>query len=118
MLDNTISITHNAVSVTLTRVNQDNYSSKYFGELANGDKVTLSVAHTIPSRGAAGESHLVRLDIEHYDAEGVYQRTSSAWTVVKTFDGIQDSVECGYAADALVGLTTSAFLAKVLGRES
>lgn len=117
MLDNTITVTIGASSVDLTRVNQDNFSSTYFGTDGD-DKVSMTVKHTIPSRGASGESHLVRMDIEHYDTEGVYLRTSSAWTVIKTFDGPQDSSDSSDVSLALVGFLTSANVAKVVARES
>lgn len=118
MLDNTLTITYNATDVTMTRVAEQNFSSQYYGE--NGDdKLTMSINHTIPARGAAGESHLVRLDVEHYDSEGVYLRTSSAWTVIKTFDGIQSSTACEYTVAALQDFTADAAkIAKVIARES
>jgi len=119
MLDNTLSIDYGAtVGITLTRVNQDNFSSKYYGEDGN-QKFNLSVKHQIPERGLAGESHLVRLDVEHYDAEGVYIRTSSAWTVIKTFDGTQDSTASVNTVLALQDFTgVQANIEKVAARES
>lgn len=117
MLDNTISITYNAVSKTLSRIKDDGYSSDYY--LDDGtEKYSLSVKHTIPSRGEPGESHLVRLDVEHYDGTGEFLRTSSAWTVVKTFDGVQDTVAGNRTANALIGLLDTTFVAKILNRES
>lgn len=119
MLDNTLSIDYAATTgITLTRVNQDNYSSEYYGE--TGDmKFKLNVKHTIPARGLAGESHLVRLDVEHYDAEGTYMRTSSAWIVVKTFDSTQDTTAVSATALALQGVTDDAtFIGKIAARES
>jgi hypothetical protein len=118
MLDNTLTITYDASSITMTRVNQDNYSSEYFGEDTQM-KLTLTFKHTIPARGTPGESHLVRLDIEHYDADGVYESTSSAWTVLKTFDGIQDSTALLHTVAALQDFTAvPASIAKVIARES
>lgn len=119
MLDNTISIDLGAdLGIVLTRVNQDNFSSQYFGEGSASEKITLNVKHDIPSRGVAGESHLVRLDVEHYDGSGVYIRTSSAWTVIKTFDGIQSSSGSLNTAMALGGVLDSAFATKIIARES
>lgn len=118
MLDNTLTLDFGTGTVILTRVNQDDFASTYFGE-SGSDKLSLSVKHTIPGRGQPGESHLVRLDVEHYDATGAYQRTSSAWLVVKTFDGTQDSavsLKVGLSLQSFVGV--SANLQKVLARES
>lgn len=118
MLDNTLTITYDAASVVMTRVAEQNFSSKYYGENGN-DKLNLTVKHDIPARGNAGESHLVRLDVEHYDAEGVYLRTSSAWTVIKTFDGTQNSASCGFTVGALQDVTANAtIITKIIARES
>lgn len=118
MLDNTLTINYDATPVTMTRIAEQNYSSQYFGE-SGTKKLTMSVNHTIPARGAAGESHLVRLDIEHYDLEGLYLRTSSAWTVIKTFDGTQDSAASAHTVAALQDFSADAAkIAKVIARES
>lgn len=119
MLDNTLTIDYGSdTGITLTRVSQQNFESTYFGE--SGDqKFNLSVKHTIPARGLPGESHLVRLDVEHYDSEGVYIRTSSAWTVIKTFDSTQDSTASEDTLAALQMFTgVTANIEKIVGRES
>lgn len=118
MLDNTLTINYDVTPVTLTRVSQQNFASEYFGE-SGQMKFTMKVNHTIPARGVAGESHLVRLDIEHYDVDGLYLRTSSAWTVIKTFDGIQDSAASELTVAALQDFTAVAGnVTKVVARES
>lgn len=118
MLDNTLTINWDATPVTMTKVSEQNFASKYFGE--NGSrKFTLSVNHTIPARGESGESHLVRLDVEKMDTEGVYQKTTSPWLVIKTFDGVQDSAECQFALAALLDFAgVPANTDKVIARES
>lgn len=117
MLADSLTITYNAVSVTLKKVTEANYSSSYFGENA-GIRFTLDVKHTIPATGKGGEQHLLKLSTEHYDANGVYVRTVSPWLVIKTFDGVQDSTLALRAAKALVTLASDAFLTQVIGRES
>lgn len=117
MLADTLSITYNAVAVTLNKISEQNYTSTYFAE-NGGNKFTLNVKHTIPQKGGEGESHLVKLDVEYFDAQGVYLRTISVWTVIKTFDGVQNSVDALRAVNALVALTTSAFNDKIIGRMS
>jgi hypothetical protein len=61
---------------------------------------------------------MVRLDVEHYDTAGVYLRTSSAWMVIKTFDGIQNSVASKDAADTLSALCDATLVASLVARES
>lgn len=118
MLDNTLSITWNATPVTLTKIAEQNFSSEYYGEDSNL-KFTLKVNHTIPVRGAYGESHLVRLDVEQYDTEGAYLGTSTAWTVIKTFDAVQSSASSDFALAALQDVTAdAAIISKIIRRES
>lgn len=115
-LSDPISLAYDAGVVTMNRINQDNYGAIYYGE-ATDKKLTLTVKHTIPARGEAGESHLVRLDVEHY-ASSEYVRTSSAWLVVRTDDGIQDQESSEDAAEAIVDLCSDANLTKIIGRQS
>jgi len=117
MLADQLTITYNAVAVTLNRATESNYSSSYFGE-STGLKFTLDIKHTIPARGQAGESHLVKLTVEHFDGNGVYVRSVSPWMVIKTFDAVQDSTAATRAANALVGLMTSTFVSSIVGRQS
>jgi hypothetical protein len=116
-LGDTISITYNAVSKTLARINQDNFGANYY--LEDGlVRYNLSIKHTIPARGKFGESHLARLDVEHYDAEGVLTRTASSWSVIRTDGGIQDSTSSTRAVTALQSFLTAPNIAKIVGRES
>lgn len=117
MFSDPLAITYNGASKSLVRVNQDSYGSDY--SLDDGQqKFKLTIRHTIPPRGKAGESHMMRLDVEQYDTDGAYVRTDSSWTVVKTFDKPQVSADALLAGNALVGLATSANIAKILSRES
>lgn len=122
MLGDSHSLTIGAESVTVNKVNQDNFSSVYYGRMASGDTVNLTVSHTLPKKGSGGESHLVKLAIEHF-TEGVYARTSTAWTVIKTFDGTQDDGDALDAVKALQSFLESGAEAfdtatAVLGRQS
>lgn len=118
MLDQSMTFNYDGAPLEVRRINQDNFSSIYFGETAD-EKVTLTISHTIPARGSAGESHLVRFDVEHYDATGVFVRQSSAWSVIKTFDGTQDTPSSKAAMEGLTAfLAVSGTLDKVLARES
>jgi hypothetical protein len=115
-LGDPISLTYDGAAQAVNRINQDNYGAVYYGE-GTDKKFTLSVKHTIPSRGESGESHLVRLDVEHY-AAGVYIRTASAWMVIRTDDGVQDQEMSEDAAECVVALCSAANLTKIIGRQS
>jgi subtilisin-like proprotein convertase family protein len=117
MLADTLSITYNAVAVTLNKIREQNFTSTYFAESSAG-KFTLDVKHTIPPQGGTGESHLVKLTVEYFDANNVYQKSVSPWVVIKTFDGAQNATDALRASKALVGLLSDAFLTQVIGRMS
>lgn len=109
-------ITYNSVSKSLPRVNQDNRGSEYF--LDDGTmKFTATIKHTVPAPGVAGESHLMRLDVDHYDAEGNFLRRIGAWLSTKSYDGEQVTADSDLAVQALVDLATDANIDKLLGRE-
>jgi hypothetical protein len=112
-------MTYDSESISLNRINQDNYSAEYFGENAAGDqRLTLTVKHTIPARGGDQESHLVRLDVEHFDSEGLYVHSSSAWIVIKTFDGVQIATDSINAYDGLIDVLDASTVAAIVGRQS
>lgn len=116
-LSDPIALAYNGGSIDLARINQDNYGAEYYAE-SGTNRFSLSVKHTIPAKGKSGESHLVRLDVEHYDANGVLLRVASAWTVIRTDTGIQDQESSEDAAEALVALLSAANITKVVGRQS
>lgn len=110
-------ITYNAVPKNLVRVNQDARGSDYY--LDDGLlKFSGSIRHTIPPKGGTGESHMLRIDVDEHDANGVYLRRTSTWLVIKTFDNTQKTVDAGYAANATVGVLGTANVAKLLAREN
>lgn len=117
MIGDTIALTYNAGTVNLARINQDNYGAEYFGTSGN-DRFTLNVKHTIPARGKPGESHLARLDVEHYDAAGVLLRTASVWTAIRTDNGIQNNPSSELATKALTAFLSAATITKLVNRES
>lgn len=117
MFGDTIGITYNAVAKTLNKVNQDNYGAEYYLE-ETGIRYRMSIQHTIPKSGQPGESHMARLDVEHYDGSNVLLRTASAWTVFRTADAVQDSTSTTRCANALVGFLTSGNVTKLANRES
>lgn len=111
-----LSITYNGAAKALVRVNQDGYGANYFLD-GTTLQYSISTRHTIPARGVPGESHMIRLDVDEFDANSVYVRRSGVWLVVKTFDNVQATANAGYAANALIGLMTSGNVSKLLARE-
>lgn len=118
MLASTITLTINGVAKVLARnLQSEPYQSKYW--LEDGlNEYTLSFKHTVPSRrGASKESHLVRLDVDTYDADNELTRRQSVWTVMEVSVGRQDTTTLGYYSDALA-TWVAANEALILARES
>lgn len=114
-------ITYNAVVTNLNRNNQDNYGATYDAESAAGEKMTLTIKHTIPATGKPGESHLARYDVEQYDVSGILLRKTSAWLSIRTDFGIQNAVSAENAAKALLAyLSASSYanVAKLVSRQN
>lgn len=113
-------MTWDGVVKNLVRLNQDNNSdgTKYY--LEDGvRKFTVTVKHTIPGTGKAGESHLIRLDVEVYDVTfTTLLRVASAWAVIRTDEGIQLQEESEDAAEALVTILSAGNITKLVGRQS
>lgn len=123
MLSSPINLTYKAATVALQRINQDNFSSKFFGKTADGlEHITLTVQHTIPKKaGGAGESHMARLDVQTFDATGTYVRTSSPWFVIRTNDATQNdaaSLDASVALCAFLTASSNANLLAILARRS
>lgn len=119
MFADSLAVTYNAVSKTLTRLTDGSYSSKYGLDDGGTAYFTLRIEHTVPSTPqGTGETHMVRLDIDRYDAQSVYLRRDSAWFVLKTSDAKQVSVDLDYTAQALVDFLSDANLDKLIARES
>lgn len=116
-LGDPVSITYNGVAKSLAKTYPANGGVEYtLDEVTT--RYTMSVKHTIPPKGGAGESHLVRLDVDQYDAGNVLLRTSSAWIVIKTFDGVQLATASDYTTQALIDFLTDGNIDKIIARES
>jgi hypothetical protein len=115
MLANTLSLTIGGDTVTMTKVDQSNYSSTYLGDDA-GNAVKLTVKHDLKAK-----SHLVRVDYQVNDSEGLLVREMSAWTVLRTGVATQDTatlIEVGASLAGLLTASTNAVLTSVAGYES
>lgn len=117
MLGTTQSITYNAVAKVLSRVQDDGYSALYYLD-GGTEKFTLKVQHVIPGRGEAGETHTAKLDVDHYDANGVFLRQVSCWMTMKTFLAVQDKTSSTRCANALRDWATSTITGQLADRES
>jgi hypothetical protein len=113
----TITITHNAVAKVLQK--DKNLSSGVEYYLNDGNtRFRLLINHIIPKTGAAGESHMARLNVEYYNATtGAFEREVSSWCVIKTLLGVQNDAESEYCANALAGFLTAANVTKLVDRE-
>ncbi len=120
MIGTTITLTVNAVAKVLVRVSDSEpYTAKYFLADSATRDYELKITHTIPAvRGSAKESHLVRLDVTDYDADGVVIRKQSCWAVSECSIGRQDTTQLTYYADALSDWLQPGNLALVLNRDS
>lgn len=120
MLGTTITITVNSVAKVLARVSDpEPYSATYFLADSSTRDYELSIKHTIPKvRGASKESHLVRLDVVDYDADGVVIRKQSYWTVSEVSIGRQDTTQLGYYAASVMAYLTPTNLGFILNRDS
>ncbi len=105
MLTSPLTLTYDAESVTLNRVDgPDDYAGGFYGQNAAGDEFNLTIKHTLPKGTSLVESHLARLDATFKDAEGV-PHTYSVWKVLKVSGTQEDddvSVLVNTAFDALV----------------
>jgi len=111
-----MAFTYNAVVKNLARVNQDANGSDFFYD-GTTEKFSAAVRHTIPPKGGIGESHMLRLDVEYYDANSLYLRKGSVWLAAKSYDSAQNSTTLGYSMAALVSYLTSGNQTKLLARE-
>lgn len=119
MFADTLAVTYNAVSKTLPRLTDGSYTAKYGLDDGGTEYFALRIEHTVPSSPTSfGESHMVRLDIARYDAEGIYLRTDSAWFVMKTTDAKQSSADIDLTAQALVDFLTDSNIDKLAAREA
>jgi hypothetical protein len=112
-------LTYNAVAKNLNRNNQDGYGSTFFlDDSGNLFKFSLEIKHTIPAAGKPGESHMIRLYVEEYDASLVLLRTTSAWLAIRTDDGAQAQLSAERAANCLVAFLTAGNVTKLVGRQN
>lgn len=123
MISGPITLTIETVPYSLVKINQDNQGSKFFARSTDGTKrVTLVITHSYPSSGSdKDEVHFARVDLETYDAEGVFLRNTAVWFVFKTVKGaVQDTAELASVYESLttaLAASTNALRDQILNRE-
>jgi len=114
------SVLYDGNALILTKVREGNFSSEYMGTVAvTNERAKLEVKHTIPGRGQSGESHLLKLSIEHVDVDGNYHSTTQAHEVIKTLDSVQNydrSLETHNTLISILG--NNSIVVDALNRES
>lgn len=122
MLSEPLSVTVGSDVISMSRINQDNYSAVYYGVSTDGlRRYTAQVRHTLPTANSKTESHLARLDCEVVDTDGAVLGTRSVWVVPKVSGFAQiesDMVNLYTGLTTLLEASTNAVLKGILGRQS
>lgn len=119
MFDNTITVSPDGgtTDYVLNKVKANGSGSEYYLNVDANKRIYLTVNHSV-SKDETNESHLARLDVHHFNDDGVLMRVSSAWTVIKTASGIQDDADSEESAALLSSFTTTANMSKLVNRET
>jgi cytochrome c len=118
MIGDTITVTFNGVATTLTRINQDNYSSEYYLLTATVEWV-MKVRHQDESARVGMPQYvrhhvdLTRKEFDAVNGDKIFQ----SYTVIRHQKGGDPAVARNLTL-ALNGFQTSAILDKVMNRES
>jgi hypothetical protein len=113
-----ITFAYDGGNVTLNRVGQGNFTSSWYG-IGTNLTITLTIKHTVPAVGGDGESHLCRVDIDHFDATTtLFKRRASAWCSIRTDGAVQDSEASEDVTESLVDFLSDANITKLVGRQS
>lgn len=119
MIGDTITVTYNAVANTLTKINQDNYSSEYLKRTAT-EELRVRIRHqneSVRNGQPAYERHQVDLTRTEFETATTPERVYQAYTVYRLQKGA-DPDKAELLVAALNGLETVAFAEKVIGWES
>lgn len=116
MLSSPISVTIDGTAHSLSRINQDNFSSLY-RKSAAGLEITLAIRHTYEGKvgDAQYERHNVDLKYTTFDAEGK-PTTYQSYTVLRTIRGLDPDVVANVSAGLNDFVDTN--VAAIVGWES
>lgn len=118
-----IPLTIGADVLSLPRINQDGHAGYYFDRKSDSTLVCdVKIAHTLPKKAdpTSKESHLIRMDVGHYDGAGALLRNEAVWTVLQTTQGVQNDTSLlnnWLAMNVWLEATTNAAMSAILGRE-
>lgn len=119
-----ISVTVEAEAFSCAVNEQKGRETRYYARNSGGTKaLTVTIDHSYPASGKDGaETHLVRADLETFDATtGDLVRTTPCWIVLKTLAGsTQDTAELKSLYKGLTAAladTTDQLLDQVLNRQ-
>lgn len=106
MLPSPLTVTIAGTAHSLSRINQDNFGSRYFKKAANLE-ITLNIRHSYETKKADGqyERHNVDLTQTSFDAAGI-PTTIQAYCVIRAKRGT-DSIAPSDLLKALNVLTTA-----------
>lgn len=119
MLGDTITITHNAVSKVLSKINQDNYSSEYLLRSAT-DEFRIKVRHSVesPQPGKVPfDRHNIELSVTTYATPTTSEVTNITSVTMRTRKGTDPAVAL-LAAKAQLGYLSDANVTKLIAWES
>jgi major membrane immunogen (membrane-anchored lipoprotein) len=118
MFSATETVTVDSVAKVLTRLTDGTYKATYGLDDGGSVYYSMRIEHTVPAPSGFGEAHMMRLDADNYDVDGVYSGRDSAWFVMKTSDAKQDSTRIANLALALVAKLDSTNVDKLVAREA
>jgi len=109
---------YDGANYNLARLAPKGNATEYFGYGTNLT-INVTVKHTIPEVGKPGESHLLRVDVDHFDATtNAFLRRCSAWCNIRT-DGAPQEVENSEdVAEALADFLIDGNITKLVSRQS
>jgi hypothetical protein len=119
MLGESIALTHNSVSKSVSRINNDLYSGEYLLRTAT-EELLLTTKHIkeSPRKGELPfERHLIELKVTTFATLTVAETTHVVTFTVRTRRG-SDPADALKAAKALLGWTTDANVTKLIAWES
>nr|UOL48991.1 MAG: putative coat protein [Leviviridae sp.] len=119
MLGDTITITHNAVSRVLSKINQDNYSGEYLLRTAT-DEFRVRVRHSVdnaPKGTVAFDRHNIDLSVTTFATPTTVEEVQTANYTVRTRKS-SNPANALLAAKALNGWLTDANVTKLIAWES
>jgi len=119
MIGETLSVTLDGVTHTLNRINQDNYTARYYLNLASKE-ITFNIRHSWETaKGVVRpfERHQCELIYTEFDPAGLNDKTYTASTVIR-LQKASDPDMAEKVALSLCGTLSAVLVDKVVGWQS